>query len=233
MLKLGKTVADPKQLADDFKLEQARLEEVRSRVRQTGTAQAEKPLQKIQGERMEHDIEVSLAAAQGDPDAADKCEKRLIDFKIAIDEAEDALQWPTLVSEAETEIQNTREIVNKYGKGDDRRNFDCLESEVRAATAAHDADVLRHKTDRMGSLKIGILVQQPGFWVGQFEFLIEQKKSHMRDQVLAERLIAQGRRAIETNDISALQAVVRQLIDLLPAAERQEVPQGAGGTMPI
>jgi molecular chaperone DnaK len=233
VLKLGKTVADPKQLADDFKREQARLEEVRGKVRQTGTAQAEKPLQKIQGERMEHDIEVSLAAAQGDPDAADKCEKRLIDFKIAIDEAEDALQWPTLVSEAETEIQNTREIVNKYGKGDDRRNFDSLESEVRAATAAHDADVLRHKTDRMGSLKIGILVQQPGFWVGQFEFLSEEKKSHMRDQVLAERLIAQGRRAIETNDINALQAVVRQLIDLLPAAERQEVPQGAGGTMPI
>ena len=235
VLKLGKTVADPKQLADEFRREQARLEAARSKMRETRSRilQAENALRRIQGERMEHDIEVSLAAAQGDPDTADKCEKRLIDFKIAIDEAEDALQWPTLVSEAETEIQNTREIVNKYGKGDDRRNFDCLESEVRAATAAHDADVLRHKTDRMGSLKIGILVQQPGFWVGQFEFLIEQKKSHMRDQVLAERLIAQGRRAIETNDISALQAVVRQLIDLLPAAERQEVPQGAGGTMPI
>jgi molecular chaperone DnaK len=93
VLKLGKTVADPKQLADDFKREQARLEAARSKMRETRSRvlQAENALRRIQGERMEHDIEVSLAAAQGDPDTADKCEKRLIDFKIAIDEAEDAM----------------------------------------------------------------------------------------------------------------------------------------------
>src|SRR5580704_6111838 len=39
-------------------------------------------------------------ASQDDPDAADKCGKRLLDLKQAVDEAEEALEWPALVAEA-------------------------------------------------------------------------------------------------------------------------------------
>jgi molecular chaperone DnaK len=229
---LVKGTADPQKLADEFKREQARLEEVRGKAQQTGIAPADKPLQRIQDEGMVHDVEASLAAAEADPDAAQKCEKRLRDLKSAIDEVEDALEWPTLVSEAEKQIENTREIVDKYGKGDDRRDFDSLEKETRAAIAAHNADLLHQKIEQLGSLTTRILIEQPGFWVGWLEYL-EERKSHMRDQALAEQLIAQGRHAIDTNDINGLKAVVRQLIGLLPVDEQREARGYGGTTMPI
>jgi len=44
----------------------------------------------------------------------------------------------------------------------------------------------------------------------------------MRNQALAERLVAQGRRAIDANDLNELATVVSQLIDLLPQEVQQE-----------
>ena len=52
----------------------------------------------------------------------------------------------------------------------------------------------------------------------------------MKDRSLAKQLITQGRRAIDANDLDGLQAVVRQLIGLLPADEQQEV-RGYGSTI--
>ena len=57
----------------------------------------------------------------------------------------------------------------------------------------------------------------------------------MRDQAAAERLLAQGYRAIQVKpfDFEALKAAVRQLIALLPADEREaaEARGGFGGTI--
>ena len=64
-------------------------------------------------------------------------------------------------------------------------------------------------------LALEVLRRRPEFWVAQFKKLVE-RKAEMRDQALAEQLIAQGRRAINNNDLPALQAVVRQLDSLLP-----------------
>jgi len=55
----------------------------------------------------------------------------------------------------------------------------------------------------------------------------------MKDQQLSERLIIQGRSAIDSNNLDALKTVVRQLIGLLPADEQQEVQGYGGTTMPI
>ena len=230
VLELEKKRADSRQLADEFKKEKDRLEKARGQAQQVGGDQADKPLRRIQDEGMIHDIEVSLAAAQADPDAADKCEKRLRDLKTAIDEVEDAVAWPTLVSEAEKEIEETRKMVQDYGKGDDRSNFESLEREIRAAIGSRDIDLLRQKKDHMETLRMKILMEQDAFWIGYFEFLV-QNKSQMRDKSLAEQLIAQGRRAIDTNDINGLRVLVRQLNDLL---ERPIQPGDilTGGTMP-
>jgi len=55
----------------------------------------------------------------------------------------------------------------------------------------------------------------------------------MREQPAADRLFTQAQRAINSNDLDALKAAVRQLIALLPPNEREaaEARGGLGGTI--
>lgn len=230
---LGKTITDPKQLAKELKQEKDRLEKVREKAQKAGAFQAEETLQRIQNERMVHEVENSLTAASVDADAACKCQQRLLDLKSSIDEAEDILEWPALVSETKEWLEATREIVDKYGQEEAQRNFKSLEDETGKAIAAHDVDLLCRKEAELHDLGMRILAEYPGYWVELFGRLVEERKSHMSDQDLAEQLIAQGRRAIDAQDMNVLVAVVRQLFDLLPAAEQREVGGYGGTTMPI
>lgn len=232
VLILGKVDAEPKRLAEEFRQEKARLEEASEKARKTGAPQAAEPLQRIERERMLHDIETSLAAASVDPDAAGKCQKRLLDLKSAVDEVQDVVEWPTLLSTVEECIEWTRDIVDKLGNKDAQRNFSSLESETRAAIAAYDGDLVRRKIDELYELGISIWSGHPSYWVEFFRHLAEERKPRMRDQTLAEQLIAHGRRAIDAEDLNALVAVVRQLYDLLPPDEQQEARGYGGTTMP-
>jgi len=150
---IGKYYNDPKKLASEFQNKKVYLENLRRRAQQLGAVQADELFRRIQEEGMIHDIEVSLAEAQDDPDAADKCEKRLRDLKTAIDEVEDAVEFFALVSKAEKEIEDAREIVKDYGKEDDRSNFESLEKEIREAIGSRDIDLLRQKIKNMETLR--------------------------------------------------------------------------------
>jgi molecular chaperone DnaK len=74
------TPADPRKLAEEFRREKVRFEKARI------------AFNRIHDEDMVHEIESLLAAASTDPDAAEKCYQRLLDFEIALDEIEEAVQ---------------------------------------------------------------------------------------------------------------------------------------------
>jgi len=229
---LGYVDADPKRLADEFVVEKARLEEASEKARKTGAPQALEPLQRIESDRMLHDIEASLAAAPIDENAAGDCQQRLLGLRSAIDEVEDIVEWPDLVSRAEEAIEWSRDIVDKLGDKDAQRNFSSLESETRKAIASRDADLLRRKIEEVYDLGISIWSSHPSYWIEFFRHLAEERKPHMRDQALAEQFIVQGRRAIDADDLKVLVAVVRQLYDLLPPDEQQAARGYGGTTMP-
>ncbi|MDD5700747.1 MAG: Hsp70 family protein, partial [Dehalococcoidales bacterium] len=231
-LKLDKEIPEPRKLIDDYKRQQERLQKVQANAQQAGITQVDKPIQKIEDEGMLHDIETSLAAAPADPDAADKCQKRLVDLKIVLDEAEDALEQPLVISKAHNDIEYMRDIIEKFGDDEEKQNFNALEKEIDAALGSNDTDLIKQKLEYLEELYWRICFKQPGWWVTQLEDL-EKRKLHMKDQQLAERLIIQGRSAIDSNNLDALKTVVRQLIGLLPADEQQEVQGYGGTTMPI
>jgi HPt (histidine-containing phosphotransfer) domain-containing protein len=190
-------------------------------------------LEKIEKERTIADIEGLLQAGKGDNDAARQaqrnCEKRICALGNAIDEANDALEWPTLVSDTQTLIREAHEIANSYGNADSRRILDSIEVSIRQAIEMNDSDLLNKKRAELHRLSASILAEQPGFWVGYLAHLVE-RKCHMRDQNLAERIIAQGHRAQDQGDLEGLKASVFQLIDLLPEEEREQV-RGYGSTV--
>ena len=69
----------------------------------------------------------------------------------------------------------------------------------------------------MNNLEWRIRFNLPGTWVGLLQYL-EGKRSEMTTKDLADRLFAQGHRAIDTNDINGLKIAVRQLYTLFPEA---------------
>lgn len=222
VIKLEKTVADTKELTSEFEKERKRLEGVRKKAETMGDPKAQEALQRIDQERMEQNVEGSLAASRSDRDAADKADKRLRDLKSAVDEVEDALEWPGLLAEAEEEIESLKTVSQKYGNSGDKQNAASLERECRRSMEARDADLLRRKIREIAGLRLRILREQPGFWVAMLQHL-EERKDRMRDRSQAEQYFAQGNRAILNNDVPSLKSAVQQLVSLLPADEQQAV----------
>ncbi len=221
VMTLDKGAPDTEQLQKDVEREKRRAEDIRAKTREIGDLKALEALQRVDGERMEHDIDAAMAASQLDRDAAYRARDRLADLRAALDEAEDALEWPALVVEAEKEVESERNIVNEPEFGvttEERQMFLALDREIQMAKQSRDADLLRGKIREISRLGTIILHRQPGFWVGALDHL-EKKKSTMSDPSQAEQYVAQGRRSIHNNDLEGLKAAVQQLAGLLPTTD--------------
>ena len=229
VISLGRAVVPLGELRTEVRGETQRLATARQKAGSSGDLKAQAALDRIEGERMEAQVHDLLQAADGgDPDAVVECETRLLDLRTEIDNVESALEWPTLVSEAQQVLSEARAIVYEHGEPAERSRLQALERDLQRAIDARDADPLRRQEDEIRSLGLGILTRQPSFWVGFFQYL-ESQAPNMRDRAQASQLIAQGQRAMSTNDLDGLRAVCRQLTGLLPP-EEQEKARGFGGT---
>lgn len=215
-------------LREEVAQERRRLVTVRDKAEKTETLKARQTLVRADREEIVEQIERSLEAGEDDPAALQECEKRLRDLKVIVDEAEDALEWPTLVLEAEERLKDARTLVDKHGDANEKSRFRTLEGDLRRAIDSGDPDLLRQQSGEIGTLHFRVLQRQPAFWVGFLEYL-EERRSLMRDAGDAEDLLARGRRAINNNDLEGLRAAVKQLLALLPPDEQQRA-QGYGGT---
>ncbi len=228
VLKLGGGKPDQRQLEKEFEREKDRWKQLREKVSETGDAEAERVAHRIDSERMVHDVEVSLAAMSADPDAGDKCQNRLLDLRAALDEVEDKLEWPGLVNEAEKVISGGKQFINDpefKAESDERRQFGDLVRDARRAIDARDRDLLERKVYEMRQVIVTVLVRHPGFWVARFDDL-SKRKADMSNPQQAESYIAQGLRAVQSGDVSALRAAVLQLEGLLPAGDPDRKESG-------
>jgi molecular chaperone DnaK len=225
-----KVKQSPDKLKEEVESEKKRLEGVRKKADTVTDGKARDTLQRIDGERMVHDVDAALGSVLDDPESADNCGKRLLDLRQAIDDAEDALEWPDLVREAEEEVRDTQEVVRQYGKPGDREMVAALEQDIQEIIKSHDSDLLRRKVGEISSLRLRIMREQPGFWVGLLNHL-EGMKGVMRDSDEAELLINGGRKAINSNDVDALRSIVQQLLALLPPAQQDAMRKGFDSTV--
>jgi molecular chaperone DnaK len=227
VIDLVKRHADPAELEKCLASEIERLAKLRERVENTGDMRARQILQQIDADRMVHEVEAALRASQGDPDALDKCPKRLVAFQLQLDALEEALSWPALVAEMEQQIDFTRDIMQAFGSAADRQVASALESEQRAAERGRDSDLLRRKVEEARSHRFSVWKRHDDYWVAYFRAL-ERDLADMTDQGAARQLVAQGQRAINDGSRAALEAACQQLSALLP---RDVTPQGVGGLL--
>jgi molecular chaperone DnaK len=221
VLKLESATPDAKELAERLAKAKERLKTTREKAETADDDKANDAIQRVDSECMVPEAERLTSAAAGDSDAGRQCQNLLNSLESALDDAEDALEWPTLVAEAEQVLEDARKIVegSKHATSEDKREFAMLERETREAIEHRVPDLLRRRTDGLRSLLGDVLLRDPGPWVAFFEEL-KGKKSEMRDAGMADRLIAQGDRAINNGDVVGLKVAVRELLKLLPESAR-------------
>jgi molecular chaperone DnaK len=229
-LKLEKTVSSVDHLTEELAMQRRRLDEVRETARELVDPKVAELLERIDREAMLSQVEELLAAAGRDDESLSPCENRMLDLKAAIDAVEDAAEWPALVKKAGRTLNETDEMLEQYGEPGDRERFERRKREIRDGIHTHDADQLRRRIDDLLSFGFTVLERRPEWWVHWLQQL-EPDRHKMRDPNLAEQLLVQGRRAIESNDVEALQAAVRQLIRQLPLEEQAKVRGWGGSTI--
>lgn len=208
---------DEQVLADHSEKAKTRLEKVREQAGLAGSARADDLLQKIENEQLVRQIDMTLMSTQRDEqEALDTCQRRRIELDARLDEIEELINWPVLIAEAEAQIAGGHEMVKQYGDSQDIADFSRLTEETRKAMASKNTDSVQQKTRNLSQLVMQVLMKHPGWWLAQLELLETEYKDNMRDQAEAERLFAQGRRAITNQDFENLKIAVRQLWGLLP-----------------
>jgi molecular chaperone DnaK len=228
--KLEKPEVSLQQLESERARQLKRLDNVRKQVEDARDPRAWDIMQRIEEERIEHEIEASLAVAQSDRDAPNKCESRILALKTAIDDIEDALEWPLLLSDAEKWIDNLQSIAieSQYADSNDKNNASEMIRVAREAIVIHDMDVLRRRISEVTSLWVRIDQKDPGYWVWWFSKLKEEK-STLKDQNMAEKLFALGERVIDKSDLAGLKGVIQKLWALTPETVRTNIEKGYGG----
>lgn len=221
----------PEELRQDAQQQKARLATAREKAQRTEALKAEAALSRIEDQQLLDHVNSLIEAAENDPDAVAQLDRRLRELAAAVDEVEDAVAWPLLLEKAEESRQGTERVVDEYGEVSDRNRLRSLKEELQRAIDTGDPDLLRRYIDELDTLHFQVVTRQPGFHVARFNWLVERAQS-MRDPGQAEQIIAQGRRAINNNDVEALQAANRQLLSLLPRDVQEQAKHvNVGGTI--
>ena len=139
----------------------------------------------------------------------------MLELKLKLDEAADALEWPALVAETREWLGELDSTATRHGTQSQRDKAAELADEANDIITERKMDRLRKNLSQVERLYWEIIFAQPGFWVHQFG-LLEKEKAKPTDPARAARLLEQGRDCIAKNNITGLQNIVKQFWDLLP-----------------
>ena len=212
-------------LQADFDGEMVRFQEAKAKAVNTGAQTARDLVEEVEDSPLLHEVKGLLPSIAADVDVAGKFEKRLLELKLKLDAAADALEWPALVAEAKEWSGYLMRVVEKQGTQQQLQRAREVSAQVEDAIKDQKADRLRKRIEQTTRLYYEILMAQPGWWVYQFQ-QIEKKQVEMVDENRASQLLDQGRDCISRNNTTGLQNVVRQLWDLLPDEVVQAAKRG-------
>lgn len=216
---------NPDELKRDYEAEMKRFREVKSKAAGTGGETAERLVEEVEASPLAQEVKETLAAAKADPTAALQGEKRLLELKLKLDEAADALEWPALISEAHEWLGWVQKIADEHGTDEQKQRVKEVAREVEQIIEERKPDSLRKRIEQMRRLHFEMVTAQPDWWVFQFQ-RVEQEQHKITDANRAARLFNQGRDCLAKNNVTGLQNIVRQLWELLPDEVVQTVQRG-------
>lgn len=223
---LIKTTRAEPQLRHECEAEFRRLAGMLEKADNADDSNIGRQLREIQCSDLLRDVKENLEAASGDSAAAEKCESRLLELQLKLDEIENTLKWPATVAEVKEWRGYLTNLVDQHGTVQHRDRAQELEEEIDEIVRKVQMDRIPRKLDQIQQLYYQILFTVPAFWVNQFQRM-EKEKNKMTDQQKAERLFEMGRNYLSNNNVAGLQNVVRQLWDLTPREVVEEAQREA------
>jgi molecular chaperone DnaK len=217
--------SQPAQLKADFELEMKRYHEMLKKLRASENREVEKLAKDVENSPLLGEVRSMLESAQADPDAAARCEKRLLELKLKLDEVTTALEWPTLITTARSSLNELNRLCNQSRQSLHRERARELSDDIEETIREQKADRLKRKIEQVKSLVVEIAQHDPNFWVAVFNHY-EKERHKLVDQARAALLLEQGRNCIAKNNLVVLQTVVQQLHGLLPNEKLLEDQRG-------
>jgi molecular chaperone DnaK len=217
-------------LIQEHEQEIKRLGTLLDQAKKVNDQEATASLEKVKASPLIQELRDAMAAAKGDPDAASKGESRLLELKLGLDEIENKMKWPTLVTDARNWLDDLDKVVKGTGSQELQAQAIQLQKDIDKIIANKEVDRLARKITNVKDLFYKALGSLPKTWVDEFGRL-QRMQAKFLDQAKAQRFLEMGQNYLAQNNIDGLRNVVYGLWDLLPKQVAEEARLGFGATI--
>ncbi|MBX7078230.1 MAG: Hsp70 family protein [Nannocystaceae bacterium] len=219
--------ADPEVLAASLGTLRRRVDDLRAEAFRRGMPQLISALERAESDLGE--IARDLGAAQGgNDDAGQRARRNLLEVDAALDDLEQAKQWPELEQRAVRTMTWAGNQVAQLGTEREQALFEEIAGGVDRARRDRDVRELQRQLRLASQLGETAWYRDPDTW----PMLFEDAASHLdsaTDLPKAQALVREGKDARTRNDLAALRRVTEKLWKLLPhdpEARRQGFDSG-------
>jgi len=173
------------------------------------------------------DRELKLAHG-GDPDAAEKARRALLEIDAGLAEIDADLAWPALENELRDQIARTMMWLSRYGTEDEQRIARETITAIEKARIAKDAREIQRQQRILDGLRIAAYYRWPDAWENELRYA-ESRAAESTDVKRALALVKEAHRALGKSDRAGLERAVRDLWKLMPAdAEERRLGHSSG-----
>ncbi|HEX2692263.1 MAG TPA: Hsp70 family protein [Kofleriaceae bacterium] len=190
------------------------LMELRTDAFRHGLGQVIEKLDRIESRLSEAERDID-AAHGGDADAAQRARRALLDVDATMAEADLARKWPELDEQARHAAISASSTVGMHGTDAERTLLQEVLSAMDKARRDKDAAELERQMRLAQRLSSAAFNRTPEAWEWYFEDAASEI-SKSRDLPRAQKLVTEGKAAIERGDNADLRRVVKALWQLLP-----------------
>ncbi|MDQ3370791.1 MAG: Hsp70 family protein, partial [Myxococcota bacterium] len=190
------------------------LMELRTDAFRHGLGQVIERLDRIESRLSEAERDID-AAHGGDADAAQRARRALLDVDGTMAEADLARKWPELDDTARHVAISASSSVGLHGSDAERALLQEVLAAMDKARRDKDAAELERQMKLASRLSNAAFNRTPEAWELYFED-VASDMSTMRDLPRAQRLVTEGKAAMERSDTEELRRVVKALWQLLP-----------------
>ena len=149
-----------------------------------------------------------------------------------LDEIEERAKIPAKIEEIEYYIGRVEKYETSITSAQ-RSELSSIKKELERLSRKNDIGSLDRLLDQLLDLWRDVMRDRPEHWQGLLQYVF-QHRAEMSDKAAADRLFAQGAKAIEMNDIDMMRKCGIRLLNLLPEdvkadAQRGHIASGDGG----
>ena len=190
------------------------LADLRTDAFRHGLGQVIEKLDRLESRLAEAERDID-AAHGGDADAAQRARRALLDVDGTMAEADLARKWPELDEQARHAAISASSIVGMYGTEAERALLQDVMTAMDKARRDKDPAELERQLRLAQRMSNAAFNRTPEAWEWYFEDAASDV-SKCRDLPRAQRLVTEGKVAIDRDDNAELRRVVKALWQLLP-----------------